>query len=93
MGTFHDDLGPLHGITVVVDTNGPRIVVGRCHEITEEKVILHDVDVHEDGTDGVSKTDYLKRAAKVGTWVKHANLSVSLAEVTSIQPLGDVALD
>ncbi len=91
MGTFHDDLGPLHGITVVVDTKGPRVVVGRCHEITGKNVILHDVDVHEAGTDGVSKIEYLERAARIGTWVKHAHLSVSLDEVTSIQPLGDLA--
>ena len=93
MGTFHDNLGPLHGITVVVDTNGPRVVVGRCHEITAALVILHDVDVHEDGTNGVSKTEYLQRAARVGTWTKHSHLSVPLAEVTSIQPLGDLTFD
>lgn len=93
MGTFHDNLGPLHGITVVVDTNGPRIVIGRCHEITEELVILHDVDVHEDGTDGKSKADYLKQAAKVGTWVKHSQLKVPMVEVASIQPLGALVFD
>ena len=32
MGTFHDDKGELHGITVVVETNGRRIYIGRCDE-------------------------------------------------------------
>ena len=30
MGTFHDGLGELHGLTVVVDTRGPQIAIGRC---------------------------------------------------------------
>jgi hypothetical protein len=93
MGTFHDNLGPLHGMTIVVDTNGPRVVVGRCHEITESKVILHDVDVHEDGLNGLSKQDYLKRAAEVGTWARHAHLTVPLNDVTSIQLLGELAFE
>ena len=93
MGTFHDNLGPLHGMTVVVDTNGPRVVVGRCHEVTEERVILHDADVHEDGADGLSKAEYLQRAAKVGTWVRHSHLSVPLSEVASIQLLGQLTAD
>ena len=93
MGTFHDNLGPLHGMTVVVDTNGPRVVIGRCHEVTEEKVILHDADIHEDGADGVSKAEYIARAAKVGTWVRHSHLSVPLTEVESIQLLGEIAAD
>ena len=39
MGTFHDGLGELHGITVVVDTKGTRIAIGRCHTVTESKVM------------------------------------------------------
>jgi hypothetical protein len=93
MGTFHDNLGPLHGMTVVVDTNGPRVVIGRCHEVTEERVILHDADIHEDGAEGVSKADYLKRAKQVGTWARHPNLSVPLSEVASIQLLGELKVE
>ena len=49
MGTFHEHTHELHGITVVVDTDGPEIYVGRCHDMDERRVILHDVDVHRDG--------------------------------------------
>ncbi|MBI4568519.1 MAG: BrxA/BrxB family bacilliredoxin, partial [Planctomycetes bacterium] len=40
MGAFHDGKGDLHGITVVVETRGPRLCVGRCDEVTGEAVIL-----------------------------------------------------
>ena len=93
MGTFHDNLGPLHGMTVVVDCNGPKVVVGRCHEVTDERVILHDADIHEDGAGGVSKTDYLQRAAKIGTWARHSHLSVPVSEVASIRLLGELQFE
>ena len=32
MGTFHQGKSELHGITVVVDTTGPEIFVGRCDD-------------------------------------------------------------
>lgn len=90
MGTFHDGLSELHGITVVVDTNGPRLVIGRCHDVTEEKVILHDADVHEDGHGGVTKRQYLERAAKVGPYPNHRTFVVPRADVTSITRLGEI---
>ena len=91
MGTFHDDLGELHGMTVVVDTDGPRIVIGRCHEMTEERIVLNDADVHEDGADGLSKAGYLERATRIGTWAKHPTLVVPMAQVTSVRRLGEIA--
>ncbi len=90
MGTFHDNMGPLHGMTVVVDTEGPRVMVGRCHQITETRVILHDADVHDESDGVVSKAEFLKRTAKVGPWARHAQLAVPLDEVASIQLLGEL---
>ena len=43
MGTFHDDKGELHGITIVVETSGPRTYIGRCFEESERGVVLLDV--------------------------------------------------
>lgn len=95
MGTFHDNLGELHGITVVVDTNGPNVYVGRCHEATDDKVVLHDVDHHADGADGKTKADYLKQAAKWGVFAKHKHLVLDRAAegVVSIVPLNQIAVD
>ena len=90
MGTFHDDKGELHGITVVVDT-GPKVYIGRCHEMDDRRIVLMDVDEHEDGQDGRSKQEYIERAAKVGVWKKHAALAVPMGSVRSVTRLGDVA--
>jgi len=55
-----------------------------------EKVILVDADLHEDGANGKSKADYVKRAAKFGVWKKFEHLVIPRAEVKSITRLGDV---
>ncbi len=91
MGTFHDDLGELHGITVVVDTNGPVVVIGRCHEMAEQGVVLHDADIH-DSSEGESKEDFIRRAAEVGVWAKHKTLLVPADEVTSVTRLGSIEI-
>jgi hypothetical protein len=90
MGTFHQGMGELHGITVVVDTTGEEIFVGRCHDVTPRGVILHDVDVHRDGEGGRSKEDYVRRAAQFGVWKKYDHLIVPNDEVASIRRLGEV---
>ena len=61
----HGDRHALHGITLVVDTDGPEIYIGRCDDITESEVILLDVDEHRDGAEGRTKEEYVMRAAQV----------------------------
>lgn len=88
--TFHPDRGDLHGITVIVDTDGPEIFVGRCDQVVPEGVILNDADVHRDGDEGRSKADYLQRAAQVGIWKKHDRVVVPAASVVSIRRLAEL---
>lgn len=90
MGTFHQNKSELHGITVVVDTSGPEIYVGRCDDMDDRQVILLDVDVHRDGDDGRSKDQYVKRAAQFGVWKKHARLVLDREQVTSVRRLGEL---
>lgn len=90
MGTFHNDKHELHGITVVVDTDGAEIFVGRCHDMDDQRVILHDVDVHRDGDDGKSKAEYVQQAAKFGVWQKHKTLVLDRSRVTTVQRLGEI---
>lgn len=92
MGTFHHDKHQLHGITVVVDTKGPRVFVGRCDDIDDDHVILLDADVHQDGEGGRSKHEYLQQAAQYGVWKKHDRLEIPLSEVATVVRLGDVAV-
>jgi hypothetical protein len=90
MGTFHQDKGELHGITVVVDTVGDEIYVGRCDVMTEEHILLHDVDVHREGDGGRSKEEYVERAAQMGTWKKFDQLEIPAEAIASVRRLGDL---
>jgi len=90
MGTFHNDKSELHGITVVVDTKGAKVFVGRCDDMDDASVILLDADEHEDGKGGKSKQQYVERAAKFGVWKKHERLVIPRAEVASVHRLGEV---
>ena len=90
MGTFHQNKSELHGITVVVDTDGPEIYVGRCDDMDDDKVILLDVDVHRDGDGDRSKEEYVQKAAQFGVWKKHDHLVIDRARVTSVRRLGEI---
>ncbi|HEX2252791.1 MAG TPA: hypothetical protein VHQ65_05955 [Thermoanaerobaculia bacterium] len=90
MGTFHQGKHALHGITVVVDTTGAEVWVGRCDDITEQGVILLDADVHRDGDDGHSKGEWVERAARFGVWPRHRRQVLTGDVVTSVRPLGEV---
>lgn len=91
MGTFHDNLGELHGITVVVDTKGPALFVGRCHEWTEKGILLHDADRHTEGEKGMGKQEFLAKAAQWGHWPRHASLFIAGEEIASVKRLGEFA--
>ena len=90
MGTFHHDKSELHGITVVVDTTGPEIFVGRCDDMDEERVILLDADLHRDGDDGKSKEEWVRKAAQFGVWAKHKRLVLERSAVASVRLLGEI---
>jgi len=90
MGTFHRGKSPLHGITVVVDTTGPEVFVGRCDDEDERGIVLDDVDVHRDGDGGRTKQQYLERAARLGTWKKHDRLFIPRERVASVRRLGEL---
>ncbi len=92
MGTFHSDKGDLHGITVVVDTSGKQVFIGRCEEVTPVAVILNDAESHEEGSEGKSKDDFIRRAAQIGIWPKLARVAVPRGEVASIRRLGEIPL-
>jgi hypothetical protein len=91
MGTFHQGKSELHGITVVVDTTGPEVFVGRCEDEDERGIYLNDADVHRDGEGGRSKEDYLRRAAQLGVWKKYDHLLIPRDKIASVRRLGEVA--
>lgn len=90
MGTFHQDKHELHGITVVVDTTGQEVFIGRCDDMDDERVILLDADVHREGEGEQSKEDWVQKASEYGVWAKHRRLVVPRDRVISVRPLGEV---
>lgn len=91
MGTFHDGLGELHGITVVVDTHGGRVLAGRCHSMDEREIVLLDADLLEEGAGGPAGREWIRRAAQFGVWARHGRLVVPMSEVASVRRLRDLA--
>ena len=89
MGTFHDDKGDLHGITVVAEA-GDTVYVGRCDTIDAAEVILLDCDLHREGEDDKTNAEWLQRAARFGVWKKHDRLALPVAGVKTVTPLGDL---
>lgn len=86
----HRRLGELHGITVVVDTDGP-VYVGRFFEERDGSLLLLDADLHEEGAGGgISKAEYLSRAARYGVWKRFPSVSVPRSGVTSVRRLADL---
>ena len=90
MGTFHRGKGPLHGRTVVVDTDGPELYVGRCDDVVATGVLLQDVDLHREEAGGPSKEQYLARAAQVGHWPRIGEILVPRERVASIRLLSEL---
>ncbi len=90
MGTFHQGKSNLHGITVVVETSGPELYVGRCDDVTDRGVILNDADVHREG-DETPREKYLESAARFGIWKKFDRIVIPNDAVTGIRPLGEIA--
>ena len=87
MGTFHENKHELHGITVVVDTGGPEVFIGRLNDLVRGNYHLWDVDHHTDGEGGKSKAEWIAAAAKFGVWKKHDQLAIPDGEGVSVRPL------
>ena len=87
---FHPGHAELHGITVVVETNGARTYVGRYDREDEAGVHMLDVGVHDGSTD-MPKEEYLRRSAKFGVRSEHKHLVVPSQQVARITRLGELA--
>jgi hypothetical protein len=87
---FHPGHAELHGITVVVETNGSRTYVGRYDSEDDEGVHMLDVGIHEEPA-GVSKAEYIKQTAKFGVKSQHRHLLVPRRDVARITRLGELA--
>lgn len=85
----HRHLGELHGITVVVDTDGP-VYVGRFFEERGGALVLLDAASHAQDVDGVTKAEYVTKAAEFGVWKQFSSVSVPQSSVKSVTRLADI---
>jgi hypothetical protein len=86
---FHPGHHELHGITVVVETEGALTYVGRFDSEDEAGVHLLDVGLH-DAAAGGSKDDYVRRSVKFGIRAERKHLVVPRHEIARITPLGEM---
>ena len=89
---FHPGHAELHGITVVLETNGAKTYVGRYDSEDTAGVHLLDVGIHDLLTGGGSKDDYIRKSAKFGIRAEHKHVLVPAAEVARITKLADVSV-
>lgn len=89
---FHPGHEALHGVTVVLETSGGHLYVGRYHDTESGKLRLHDVGMHDAAASGMPNEEYLRRTMKFGVRVEQKFVAVPEAEVTRMTPLGEVQL-
>jgi hypothetical protein len=88
---FHPGHAELHGITVVVETNGPITYVGRYDSQDENGVHMLDVGVHDTSSGIGSREDYVRKSAKFGIRTTHKHLVVPADQVVRITRLAEVS--
>ncbi len=88
MGTFHDDKGDLHGMTLAVRT-ADAVAVGRCDTVSADAIVLLDADVHAEGDDGRTNDEWLSRAARFGVAPRHPRVTLPLSDVEDYGLLAD----
>lgn len=87
---FHPGHAELHGVTVVLETNGSQTYVGRYDSEDAQGVHLLDVGVHDGTTAELSKEEYIGKSAKFGVRMDRKQLVVPSNQVARITPLGEV---
>lgn len=88
MGTFHQDKGELHGITVVVHLADGGTWIGRCDTIDGDGVHLLDADLHEATMAAPAREAWLNQAIAYGVWPRHPRVLVPATAVASVERLG-----
>lgn len=81
---------PLHGLTVAIDTTGPRLVIGRYDYEDDDAVVVKDADDRSLAPDQ-TKDAYLARSAKFGVFRNVDFVRVPKGEILSMRLLSEIA--
>ena len=85
---FHPGHSELHGVTVVLETDGGAVYVGRYHEETPAGILLHDVAEHHEGL-GMTAEEFVRKTQKFGVRAAHQHLVVPSSAVQRLSRLVD----
>lgn len=88
---FHPGHSELHGVTVVLETEGGVLYVGRYHEETPAGVLLHDVAEHHEAAGAVTAQEFVQKTLKFGVRAAHRHIVVPSASVRRVSRLVDWA--
>ena len=81
---------PLHGMTVVVETEGSMVYIGRYHSENDEEFILMDADVRE-LAEPSARSEHLARSAKYGVFKNTDQVRIPKDGVSSVRRLIEYA--
>jgi hypothetical protein len=81
---------PLHGFTVVVETTGSTVYIGRYHSENDEELMLLDADVR-DLPDAPARAEHLARSARMGVFKNTDRVRVPRSVIASVRRLIEYA--
>ncbi|MHC4995017.1 MAG: hypothetical protein ACYTGQ_08195 [Planctomycetota bacterium] len=90
MGTFHDNHGEFHGITIAVYFHTGAVAIGRCHEANDQQITMYDVDIHDPNQTDIPQEQWLEQATKWGVFPKVKNAAFPACEVKHFLKLSDL---
>jgi hypothetical protein len=87
---FHPGHHALHGVTVLLETNGSLTFIGRFDSEDQSGAHLLDVAVHDSNGAELSKDEFVRRTLKFGVRVDRKHAVVPSAEIARVGPLSEV---
>jgi len=86
-------LTDLLGEVVVIDTQGPMLIIGRLVRIASDCYVLEDADVHDRDEGHSGKELYVINACKYGFRTNRQRVYVPRRNVVAISAIADVVTD
>jgi hypothetical protein len=83
---FHPGHSELHGTTVVLESTGEVLYIGRYHEETPQGVLLHDVAEHREPA---TRAEFVRKTLKFGVHARYPHMLIPSADVQRVVRLVD----
>jgi hypothetical protein len=84
---FHPGHHALHGVTVLLETNGAHTYIGRFDTEDDAGAHLLDVAVHDAHGSELTKAEFVRRILQFGVRVDRKHAVIPRAEIARIGPL------